>query len=120
LGDLDSLTGHHAPAEDQPFLSTRELFILKLMLTAAEQDAHIAAGTDERRAAPGDERTAPADQIGRCLTITRDGSTATTWWSIGSSEPAPAQTFTTLSASPSASRIAARRPTRILPPSVRA
>lgn len=44
------LTGHHAPAENQPFLSTRELFILKLMLTTAEQDAYVAAGTDERRA----------------------------------------------------------------------
>ena len=45
-----SRTGHHDPAQDQPFLSTREMFNLKLMVTAAEQQRYLAASTTERRA----------------------------------------------------------------------
>jgi beta-lactamase class A len=43
-------TGHHALAENAPFLATRELFLLKLMLSSAEQDAYVAASVDARRA----------------------------------------------------------------------
>ena len=42
-------TGHHAASENQPFLATRELFNLKLMVTDAERQAFVAAGVDERR-----------------------------------------------------------------------
>jgi beta-lactamase class A len=43
-------SGHHDPASLRPFLSTRELFTLKLMLTPAEQDAFVAADETGRRA----------------------------------------------------------------------
>jgi len=42
-------TGHHAPVENQPFLATRELFNLKLMVTDAERQAFISATSDDRR-----------------------------------------------------------------------
>ena len=44
------LTGHHAPAENQPFLSTRELFTLKLLATSAEQAAYTSGTTEQKRA----------------------------------------------------------------------
>ena len=40
---------HHEPALDVPFIGTRELFTLKLMLSPAEQDAYVAASVDEKR-----------------------------------------------------------------------
>ncbi len=49
---------------------------------------------------------------GRCARITADGSTGTTSRSGDSYEPAPAPTFTTLRASPSARSIAAAKPGR--------
>ncbi len=42
-------SGHHAPAENRPFVSTRELFTLKLMLSSAEQDAYVAASEADKR-----------------------------------------------------------------------
>jgi len=42
-------TAHHDPALNQPFLSTRDMFNLKLMVTPAEQQAYIVAGVAERR-----------------------------------------------------------------------
>lgn len=42
-------TAHHDPTLNQPFLSTRDMFNLKLMVTPAEQQAYIAAGVAERR-----------------------------------------------------------------------
>jgi beta-lactamase class A len=42
-------TGHHDPTLNQPFLGTRELFNLKLMVTAAEQQAYLAATIAGRR-----------------------------------------------------------------------
>jgi beta-lactamase class A len=44
------ITAHHAPALNQPFLSTRELFTLKLMATPVEQAAYGGATTAEKRA----------------------------------------------------------------------
>jgi hypothetical protein len=43
-------TQHHDPAEDQPFLSTRELFDLKLLVSPTDQQAYIAASIAEKRA----------------------------------------------------------------------
>ncbi|MEO8213623.1 MAG: serine hydrolase [Myxococcales bacterium] len=45
-----SRTGHHDPMQNQPFLATRELFNLKLMATAAEQQSYVGASVTERRA----------------------------------------------------------------------
>jgi hypothetical protein len=42
-------SGHHAPADLRPFISTRELFTLKLMLSSAEQDAYVAASEADKR-----------------------------------------------------------------------
>ncbi|HET6281977.1 MAG TPA: serine hydrolase [Polyangia bacterium] len=42
-------TAHHDPTLNQPFLSTRDMFNLKLMVTPAQQQAYIAAGVAERR-----------------------------------------------------------------------
>ncbi|MDP9035898.1 MAG: serine hydrolase [Myxococcota bacterium] len=42
-------TGHHDPAVDQPFLSTRELFAIKLLLSPADQQAYVSASSDVRR-----------------------------------------------------------------------
>lgn len=41
--------GHGEPAVNTPFLTTRELFILKLVLTEEEQQAYLAATAAERR-----------------------------------------------------------------------
>lgn len=41
---------HHDPAEDQPFLTTREFFDLKLLVTEADRQAYIADSIDGRRA----------------------------------------------------------------------
>jgi beta-lactamase class A len=41
--------GHHAPAENQPFLSTRELFDMKLLLTDQDRAAFIASTEAEKR-----------------------------------------------------------------------
>jgi hypothetical protein len=43
-------TGHHDPTLNQPFLGTRELFNLKLMVTPTEQQAYLAADIPGRRA----------------------------------------------------------------------
>jgi hypothetical protein len=51
--------------------------------------------------------TTGAASSGRWAIITSDGSTATTSRSCGSYDPAPAPTFTTVRASPSAARIRA-------------
>ncbi len=45
-----STTGHHDPTRNQPFLATRELFNLKLMVTPAEQQSYVAASVADRRA----------------------------------------------------------------------
>jgi hypothetical protein len=42
-------TKHHAPAENQPFFSTRELFSLKLMLSPADQQAFLGSTTAQKR-----------------------------------------------------------------------
>ena len=42
-------TGHHDPAANQPFLSTRELFTLKLMLSPAEQQAFLGSTVAAKR-----------------------------------------------------------------------
>jgi len=42
-------TGHHDPTLNQPFLSTRELFDLKLMVSSAEQRAYVDASIDDKR-----------------------------------------------------------------------
>jgi hypothetical protein len=49
-----SVAGHHAPSLNQPFLSTRELFTLKLMLSQSEQQAWASADLSGRRALLGD------------------------------------------------------------------
>lgn len=41
---------HHDPSLDQPFLATRELFTLKLLLSPADQQAFIAADVPQKRA----------------------------------------------------------------------
>jgi beta-lactamase class A len=41
--------GHSAPQLNVPFLSTREMFALKLVVTPEQQAAYIAASADERR-----------------------------------------------------------------------
>jgi hypothetical protein len=43
-------TGHHDPTLNQPFLGTRELFNLKLMVTAAERQAYLASNAGAKRA----------------------------------------------------------------------
>ncbi len=57
--------------------------------------------------APATPRTTAAAPGARCPIIVSDGSTATTARSAGSYDPAPAPTFTTVRASPSARRITA-------------
>jgi beta-lactamase class A len=42
--------GHASPERNVPFLSTRELFLFKLELSAAEQDAYVAGDVAARRA----------------------------------------------------------------------
>ena len=42
-------SGHHDPTVNQPFLSTRELFNLKLMVSSAEQQAYLDASIDDKR-----------------------------------------------------------------------
>ncbi len=42
-------TGHHDPTVNQPFLSTRELFTLKLMLSPAEQQAFVGSTLAAKR-----------------------------------------------------------------------
>jgi beta-lactamase class A len=42
--------GHGDPSVNTPFLTTRELFLLKLARTDADRAAYVAASTDERRA----------------------------------------------------------------------
>lgn len=41
--------GHHDPTQDMPFLTTRELFTLKLMLTSQEQQGYIDADVATKR-----------------------------------------------------------------------
>ncbi len=59
-------TGHHDPAVDQPFLSTREMFDIKLLLSPADQQAYVSASSDLRRA------------LLATYDLTRDPRTATT------------------------------------------
>ena len=54
-------------------------------------------------------RIAGTRERGRCAAMTSLGSTAITWRSSGSYEPAPAPTLTTVRASPRADMIRARR-----------
>ncbi|MEM1414219.1 MAG: serine hydrolase [Myxococcota bacterium] len=42
-------SGHRTPARNTPFLNTRELFVIKLNLDAAAQDAYLAADVPARR-----------------------------------------------------------------------
>lgn len=42
-------TGHHDPTEDQPFLGTREMSTLKLMVTPTERQAYLDAAVDDKR-----------------------------------------------------------------------
>src|SRR5206468_1425921 len=44
-----TMMGHSMPALNIPFLTTRELFILKLTATSDERAAYIAAGAADRR-----------------------------------------------------------------------
>jgi len=70
----------------------------------------MAASTDASR--NGNDaavaRSAGASDAGRCAAMTSLGSTAITWRSVGSYEPAPAPTLTTVRESPSAARMRAR------------
>ncbi|MES1176683.1 MAG: serine hydrolase [Myxococcales bacterium] len=43
-------TRHHDPSVDIPFLSTREMFDLKLLLSQTERDAYVAASVKQKRA----------------------------------------------------------------------
>jgi len=45
-----STTQHHDPSVDMPFLSTRELFDIKLLLSQRERDAYVAGSIDQKRA----------------------------------------------------------------------
>jgi beta-lactamase class A len=42
-------TSHHDPAEDEPFLTTREMFVIKLLLSMTDQQAWISSTTDQKR-----------------------------------------------------------------------
>jgi len=47
---LLATTQHHDPSVDIPFLSTREMFDLKLLLSQTERDAYVAASVKQKRA----------------------------------------------------------------------
>jgi hypothetical protein len=72
------------------------------------RDGKVKSSASERCvAAPA--RIAGARSRGLCAAITSLGSIATTWRSLGSYDPAPAPTLTTVRASPRAARIRARK-----------
>jgi beta-lactamase class A len=42
-------TGHHDPSLNMPFLSTREMFVIKLLLDQEQQQAYLTASEEEQR-----------------------------------------------------------------------